>query len=133
MSGGSGAVPSFGAATTTLTRWAVNSMARLIRAVFNRNSRKWFLVAVVLSLLLVTAALLVHQRRSAGFAFGLLRHHSMQDGIDIYGDAEFVHTIGESLQKIQKRSPNEYSVIRPFVGRIEQARATYLYLRRYFL
>jgi hypothetical protein len=96
-------------------------MDRLTRAVFNPNSRKRFLVAAGLSLLLGTAALWEHGRRNPGFAFNLFRHHSTHDGIDIYGDAKFVHMIDISLQNLQERSPIEYSVIRPFVGRIEQA------------
>ena len=51
----------------------------------------------------------------------LFRHHSTRDGIEIYGDARFVHMIGESLEMLQERSPNDYSAIRPFVGQIEQA------------
>ena len=51
----------------------------------------------------------------------LLRHHVTRDGIEIYGDASFVHMVDESLDILQERSPNDYSAIRPFIGQIEQA------------
>lgn len=96
-----------------------HKLKRVFVALLGRG--RWW-VTVVLFVVAMAACLMVVQGHRAGYTWGLFRHASVYDEIEVLGNRRFVQVVTEALRRLKASSPNEYALIQPYVRRIEQSR-----------